>query len=120
GGKAAGGSAPNALLARNNRLYVSNANNDTVQVFDARSLKSLKTFKLSPSPLVARLRGVIPSGMAMDRAGTSLYVCESGLNAVDVLDSRAGRTLGPIPPGWFPPQIRIAPDGKRLLIATQK
>ncbi|MBM3495702.1 MAG: hypothetical protein FJX72_15465, partial [Armatimonadetes bacterium] len=82
GGKAVGGSAPNELLIRGARLYVSNANNDTVQVFDAASLKSLATIRLTPSPLVRRLRGVIPSGMAMSPDGKRLYVCESGLNAV--------------------------------------
>jgi len=65
GGKAVGGSAPNKLLLRGDRLYVSNANNDTVQVFDAKTMKTLRTIKLTPSPLVARLRGVIPSGMAL-------------------------------------------------------
>lgn len=120
GGKAVGGSAPNALLLRGNRLYVSNANNDTVQVFDAATLKSLQTMKLSPSPLVARLRGVIPSGMALSKDGKRLYVCESGLNAVAVLDTATGKTLGHIPTGWFPMQVRLSADEKTLYIATQK
>lgn len=120
GGKAAGGSAPNALLARAGKLYVSNANNDTVQVFDARTLKTIRTIKLSPSPLVARLRGVIPSGMTMNRRGTRLYVCESGLNAVAVIEPSSGRVLGHIPTGWFPTQVRLTPDDRTLCIATQK
>ncbi len=120
GGKAVGGSAPNALLIRGDKLYVSNANNDTVQVFDARSLKSIRRITLTPSPLVNGLRGVIPSGMAMDRAGARLYVCESGLNAVGVINPKSGRVLGHIPTGWFPVQVRLSPDDQTLYIATQK
>ncbi len=120
GGKAVGGSAPNALLLRGSKLYVSNANNDTVQIFNARTLKSERIIKLTPSPLVQRLRGVIPSGMTMNKAGTRLYVCESGLNAVAVLDPRSGKTLGHIPTGWFPVQVRLTADEQRLYIATQK
>ncbi len=120
GGKAAGGSAPNKLLLRRDRLYVSNANNDTVQEFDARSLTVRRTIKLSPSPLVARLRGTIPSGMALNKSGTRLYVCESGLNAVAVIDTAKGTVLGRIPTGWFPTQIALSPDDRKLFIATQK
>ena len=120
GGKAVGGSAPNALLSRGNRLYVTNANNDSVQVFRAADLRLLRTISLTPSPLVAGLRGAIPSGMAMNRAGTRLYVCESGLNSVAVIDPTAGRVIGRIPTGWFPVQPRLSPDGRYLYVATQK
>ena len=119
-GKAIGGSAPNGLLARNGKLYVSNANNDTVQVFSAVDLKPVATFRLEATPELSRLRGVIPTGMAMDAAGHRLYVCESGLNAVAVLDPESGKVRGQIPTGWFPVEVMLTTDGKQLLIATQK
>jgi YVTN family beta-propeller protein len=119
-GKSVGGSAPNELLARGNRLYVSNANNDTVQVFDAATLKSVATIRLSPSPLVRKLRGVIPSGMAMSKDGRRLYVCESGLNAVGVIETATGKVIGHIPSGWFPTHVALSPDGRTLYVATQK
>lgn len=120
GGKSVGGSAPNELLLHGDALYVSNANNDTVQVFHAATLKPRRTIKLSPSPLLTRLRGVIPSGMAMNRQGNRLYVCESGLNAVAVIEPKSGRTLGHIPTGWFPVQVVLSPDENTLYVATQK
>ena len=120
GGKAVGASAPNELLLRNNELYVANANNDTVSVFDVRTLKLSRSIKLSPHSSVRTLRGVIPSGMAMNTAGTRLYVCESGINAVAVIEPKSGRTLGHIPTGWFPMEVRLSPDSKTLFIATQK
>lgn len=119
-GKAVGASAPNELLLRKGELYVANANNDTISVFDAAKLKLKRTIKLNPHPDVARLRGVIPSGMAMNGDGTRLYVCASGLNAIAVVQPRTGKTLGYIPSGWFPMEVRLAPDSKTLYVATQK
>lgn len=120
GGKSVGGSAPNGLLLRGNDLFVSNANNDTVQLFDARTLKLKKTIKLAPSPALAHLRGVIPTGMALSRDGSRLFVCAAGVNAVAVIDPKAGKTVGWIPSGWFPLQCRLAADEKTLYVATQK
>lgn len=120
GGKAVGASAPNELLVRNEELFVANANNDTVSVFETKGLKPKRTIKLSPHPSVSKLRGVIPSGMAMNKAGTRLYVCESGLNAIAVVEPKSGRTLGHIPTGWFPMEVRLSRDDHTLFIATQK
>ncbi|MFM7321221.1 MAG: alkaline phosphatase family protein, partial [Armatimonadota bacterium] len=120
GGKAVGGSAPNALLVRGDQLYVSNANNDTVQIFDRRTLRPVRTIKLAPTAQLQRLRGVIPTDMALNRAGDRLYVCEAGLNAVAVIDPRSGTVLGHIPSGWFPTRVLLAPDEKTVMVATQK
>lgn len=120
GGKSAGGSAPNELLIHGPRLYVSNANNDTISVFDAMTLALQKTIKITPHESLAKYRGVIPSGMAMNKEGTRLYVCESGLNAIAVIDPIKGTVLGHIPTGWFPMQVSLSPDDKSLIIATQK
>jgi DNA-binding beta-propeller fold protein YncE len=120
GGKSVGGSAPNALLLRGQTLFVSNANNDTVQVFEAATLKLQRTIKLTPTKETQRLRGVIPTGMALTKDGSRLYVCASGLNAIAVIEPRAGRVLGWIPTGWFPVQCTLSSDEKTLYSATQK
>lgn len=120
GGKAVGGSAPNGLLLRGGVLYVSNANNDTVQLFDTASMKPIRTIKLTPRPELRRLRGVIPTGMALNRAGDRLYVCEAGINAVAVIEPRTGKVLGHIPSGWYPVQAVLSPDEKTLHVATHK
>ncbi|MHB8635638.1 MAG: bifunctional YncE family protein/alkaline phosphatase family protein [Fimbriimonadaceae bacterium] len=118
-GKAVGGSAPNALAVRRGKLYVSNANNDTISEFDGSTLKLRRTIKLSPTPVVARLRGVIPTGLAVTRDGMRLYVCESGLDAVAVVDTVSGKTLGHIPAGYYPVQVRLTPKESGLVIASQ-
>ena len=118
GGRAVGASAPNALALHGDRLYVSNANNDTVSVFDANTLKLKATIDLTPIPAMRRLRGVIPSAMAMSPDGKRLYVCESGLNAVAVIDTATNRPVGHIPTGWFPNALALG--GDTLYIGTQK
>lgn len=119
-GKAVGGSAPNALLLYEDILFVTNANNDTVQYLDAKTLEVRKTVKLAPEPTLATLRGVIPSGMAITKDGKTLYVCASGLNAVAVIEVSTGVVQNWIPTGWFPTACRLAADQKKLCIATQK
>ncbi len=118
-GKAVGGSAPNALVVHGGKLYVSNANSDTVSVFDAANLKLLKTIKLAPTPLVERLRGVIPTGLAISKDGSRLYVCESGLEAVAVIDPKAGKVLGHIPAGYYPVMARLSDDDATLSVGSQ-
>lgn len=119
-GKAVGGSAPNKIIVHGKVLYVSCANNDIVQKLDAATLKPLGQIKLAPSASHRRLRGVIPSGMAIDPAAGRLYVCESGLNSVAVVSLKTDKVIGRFASGWFPTDIKLSPDRKRLFVATQK
>lgn len=116
-GKSVGGSAPNFLLMdalNRDALWVSNGNNDTVErVSLSRNAVTLRV-PLRPSPLVARLRGAGPSGMAQSPDGKRLYVAESGLNALAVIDTQRGRIVGHIPTAWYPYRVTVAPDGKHL------
>lgn len=119
-GKAVGGSSPNAVITTPKGIIVSNANNDTVQIFDSKSMKSIKQIRIAPLQELAYLRGVIPSGLAHDSKSNTLYVCCSGINAIAVIDLNKNIVKGYIPTGWFPMQVRLTPDSKSLVIATQK
>jgi DNA-binding beta-propeller fold protein YncE len=119
-GKAVGGSSPNAVITTSKGIIVSNANNDTVQIFDPKSLKSKAQIRLAPVPELAGLRGTIPTGMALDSKSETLYVCCSGINAIAVINLKSNRVLGYIPTGWFPMQVRLANNAKSLVVATQK
>jgi YVTN family beta-propeller protein len=120
GGKAVGGSSPNFLLRHGKRLFVSNANNDSISVFDAETLRPEKTFRLRIGRGLERYRGIIPTGMAISPDGRRLYVCEGGINSVAVLDTGNGRVLGRIPTGWFPLRVHLRDQGRELVITTQK
>lgn len=120
GREVVGGSSPNALLILGDNLFVSNANNDTVQQFRRKDLQLVRTIRLTPTPELEAMRGVIPSGLAASKDGRRIFVCESGLNAIAVIEVASGKVLGHIPTGWFPMQVRLAEDGKSLVVACHK
>ncbi|HTE19241.1 MAG TPA: alkaline phosphatase family protein, partial [Armatimonadota bacterium] len=119
-GKAVGGSAPNFLTAHGDSLYVSNGNNDMVERIDLKTHRIAARARIRPSPLTAALRGVGPSGMAVSPDGRRLYVAESGINAIAVLETRSLRVLGHIPTAWYPYRVALSPDGSHLLCISFK
>ena len=119
-GKTIGGSAPNFLAVRNDALYVSNGNNDMIERIDLRKGTVEARGRIVPSPLVAGLRGVGPSGMAVSPDGRRLYVAESGINAIGVLDATTLTVLGHIPTAWYPYRVAVSPDGRRLAVRASK
>jgi DNA-binding beta-propeller fold protein YncE/phospholipase C len=119
-GKAVGGSAPNAVIMTSKGVIASNANNDTIQIFDPLTLKSIRQIRLAPVKELAHLRGTIPAGMALDEKSNRLYVCCAGINAIAAIDLTKNTVIGYLPTGWFPMQVRLSPDAKSLIIATQK
>lgn len=100
-GKAVGGSSPNALKFVGNDLLVSNANNDSVQVFDT-SLQLKKTITLTPQPLLKGYRGVIPTGLAVTHDQKRAFVCATGINAIVELDTKTWAVKGYLPAGDWP------------------
>ncbi len=119
-GEAIGGSAPAALAVSEDTVYVSNSTNDTVEAYDIRTHRRKWRTLLTPVSFLRHLRGVAPFGLALSPDGRRLYVAESGINAVGVLDARTGRVLGHIPVGWYPSRVCVSPDGKRLYVANAK
>jgi YVTN family beta-propeller protein len=113
-GKTVGGSAPNFLAAHGNTLYVSNGNNDMIERIDLASNRIVWKRKIVPSPLVAKLRGVGPSGMVVSKDGKRLYVAESGINAIGVLDTKSSRVLGHVPTAWYPYRLALTRDGRQV------
>jgi YVTN family beta-propeller protein len=119
-GKTVGGSAPNFLAVHANSLFVSNGTNDMIERIDLRQGKTATRARISPSPLVAGLRGVGPSGMALSPDGRRLYVAESGINAIAVLDAATLNVLGHIPTAWYPYRVAVSPDGRHLAVTCFK
>jgi YVTN family beta-propeller protein len=113
-GQVVGGSAPSYVLATKNLLFVSNDNDDTVQKLDANTGKILGTAVLEPSPLVHGIKGVGPCGSVLSPRGDRLYVAESGLNAIAVIDAATMKPLGNIPTAWYPYRVGLSKDGSTL------
>ena len=62
----------------------------------------------------------IPFGLAVSPDEKRVYVAESGINAVAVIDVPTLKVIGHIPTGWFPAKLKVSPDGKKLIIANAK
>ncbi|PYV23859.1 MAG: hypothetical protein DMG27_14485, partial [Acidobacteria bacterium] len=120
GDESIGGSSPGGVVAGGKKVFVSNANQDSVTIIDARTSKVEKTVVLEPAPTVQGLRGVLPFGLALSRDEKRLYVACAGINAVAVLDARKGKVLGYIPTGWFPARVEVSADSKTLYVANAK
>ncbi len=82
----------------------------------------IRTFNRSrpPDPRVKSFRGIIPFGLAVSPDEKRLYVAESGINAIAVIDIPTLKVLGHIPTGWFPSKVKMTPDGKHLVVANAK
>jgi len=117
---AVGGSSPNSIVASNKYVFISNGANDMITVLDAQKKTIVKQIKLCPDERVSKLRGIIPFGLDISPDGRKVYVAESGLNAVAVIDVENLTVTGHIPTGWFPAKIKVTPDGKKLVVANAK
>ena len=114
------GSHPDALLIspKQNRLYVANADSDTVTVVDTATDRILDTILLRPDE-ARGLPGVSPNGLGLSHDGSTLYVTLGDMNAVAVVRTGAVDTLqGYIPAGWYPTGVVAA--GDKLLVANAK
>ena len=117
---AVGGSSPNSIVATDEFVYVSNGTNDNLSVIDITKDTVVNTIALKPDYRIKQFRGVIPFGLALSPDQKRLFVAESGINAVAVIDVNSQKVLGHIPTGWFPSKIEVSRDGKKLIIANAK
>ena len=98
------------------RIYVANGNSDSVSVIAASENRVVQTFPIQPFGL--RAPGIAPTALAISPDGAQLFVACGGLNAVAVLDARAGKLLGLIPTAWYPNALALSRDGRYLGVAT--
>jgi YVTN family beta-propeller protein len=120
GDQSVGGSSPGAVVAGRDRVFVSNATQDSISIIDAHSNQVEKTILLEPAEAVKGLRGLLPFGMALSPDEKRLYVACAGINAVAVVDAGNGEVLGYLPTAWFPARLAVSPDGKTLYVANAK
>ena len=120
------------------KVYVANANSDTVSVVDTRTREVVETIAVRPDADLPF--GSAPNALALGKDGKTLYVANGGNNAVAVvalgagLKSEAGLgyasgqnpapkyspsvVKGFIPTAWYPGAV--ATDGRNLYIANIK
>ena len=109
GGAVDGGSSPSGVLAAADRVYVSNAHDDSITVIDAQNNSVVGQVDIR-IPGLENLRGVLPIGMAYHAATGWLLVAEAGINAVAVIDTHRLKVLGHLPAAWFPSCVQLSGD----------
>jgi YVTN family beta-propeller protein len=117
---AVGGSSPNSVVATDDFVFVSNGSNDNISVLDTRTDTVFHTIPLVLDQRLRHFRGIIPFGLAVSPDQKRLFVAESGINSVAVIDIPTKSVIGHIPVGWFPAKIKVTPDGKKLIVTNAK
>lgn len=117
---AVGGASPNSLAVTSQYVFVSNGTNDKISVIDILHDTIAAEISLKLHKAVSHFRGVIPFGLTVSPDQNRLYVAESGINAVGVIDIPTLKVIGHIPTGWFPSKLKVTPDGKSLVVSNAK
>ena len=124
-GGTVGGGAPTGVVATEDAVFVALAHGDSVVKISGDGAKVVAEAPLSPfagsqfeDAEHRPLRGVMPSGVAVH--GDRVYVAESGINAVAVLDSASMRVIEHIPVGWNPSAVAVDEAGEYLLVVNAK
>ena len=110
------------------RLFVANANSDTVSAIDTLTREVVEEISVNADDKLPL--GSAPNALALDEDGKRLYVALGGTNAVAVivLGSSSAKSLkkedskltGLIPTGWYPGSILFDAQRKGLLVANVK
>jgi YVTN family beta-propeller protein len=110
-----------ALSPRGDRLFVTNANSDTVSVIDTAADVVTRTLAVGArgadrSPIL----GSSPNAVAVGGDGRTLFVANGAENAVAVVDADgAGDAVrGLIPTGWYPMAVALDHAGGQLFVAN--
>ena len=117
---AVGGASPNSLAVTDRYVFVSNGTNDNISVIDMKHDTIASQISLRLDESVKQFRGVIPFGLVVSPDQKRLFVAESGVNAIGVIDVPTLKIIGHIPSGWFPSKLEITPDGKTLVVSNAK
>lgn len=103
------------------RLFVANANRNTVSVIDLSRSKVIETIHTALTPEAPP--GSTPNSVAVNPDSKRLFVANADNNCVAVFDiSKSGQTksVGFIPVGWYPTAVRAHPSRNMLLVLNGK
>ncbi|MEY2881713.1 MAG: hypothetical protein RLZZ15_4093, partial [Verrucomicrobiota bacterium] len=109
------------LLASDGRLFVAEANFNSVSILDSATGRVVE--KLTASLYPNAPPGSIPNSLALTADEKTLFVANANNNNLAVFDvATAGKatSLGFIPVGWYPTSVRVTRDGRRLVVANGK
>ena len=107
-----------ALSSDGSRLFVANANSDSLSVIDTETDRVVKTISTKPMPGLPF--GSMPNALAVSPDGETLYVANGGNNLLAVIDLADDKVIGLIPTGWYPGAVHLSADGNTIMVANTK
>ncbi len=117
------GAHPNemALTQDGSRLFVTNANNNSVTVLDLKNKKVSETIITSLIPDAPY--GSTPDALTLMSKDKKLLVANADNNYLAVFDiskKEHAKNLGFIPVGWYPTAVKNVPKTDQILVANGK
>ena len=101
------------------RLFVANADSDTVSV--VRTDRDTVAHTVLLQPTAARgLPGMTPTGLGLPPDESRLYVSLGDFNAVGVVNAATYDLMGYVPAGWYPTGVVVSPANDHLLVMNAK
>lgn len=115
------GSHPNEILLSKNSdfIFVANSNDNSVSVIDRKTRKIVETLNAALYPDAPA--GSTTNSLSLSDNGKQLYIANADNNCLAVFDvSHPGKSksLGFIPTGWYPTNVRIV--NKKIVVANGK
>ena len=115
------GDNPNEIcLSRNGkRLFVANANDNSVSVIDLPSATVTETLNAALYPNAPS--GSTTNGLALSEDDKTLFIANADNNCLAVFDVSApgkSRSKGFIPVGWYPTNVKVV--GKKIFVSNGK
>ena len=107
------GKGAEAELLLGGRLFVANADADTLSTID------IATKAVHSAGVSSGFAGSSPNALAVDAQAMRIYVANADENAVEALDLTTLAPRGRIPTAWYPTAVAVLPDGS-LVIASAK
>lgn len=104
-----------ALSRDGSRLFVINANDDTISIVDTSRGEVVRTIDL---PLQAGF-GASPSAIAVSPLDGRIFVAEGGDNRVLLLNGDSYSAIGQIATGWYPDGIAFGKDGRTFITSLK-
>lgn len=115
------GDNPNEIILnkKGDRLFVANANDNSVSVIRTSDMKTIET--LNAALYADAVPGSTTNGLALSADEERLYIANADNNALavfEVEDAGSSRSLGFIPVGWYPTNVRVV--GKKVFVTNGK
>jgi YVTN family beta-propeller protein len=115
------GSHPNELLLnkKGTRLFVANANDNSVSIINTATAKVTEIVSTSLFP--TKLTGSTTNGLALSANEKTLYIANADNNCLAVFDVSipgSSQSRGFIPVGWYPTNVKVL--GKKILVSNGK